>query len=66
MLLKNRNITAYLMCVSWWVDGSKERLMSRDLPTASVWLQTTPIPSLIKRLEKTFEAGRLRCVFGLK
>ena len=66
MLLKNRNITAYLMGVSWWVDGSKERLMSRDLPTASVWLQTTPIPSLIKRLEKTFEAGRLRCVFGLK
>ncbi|CAL1142685.1 unnamed protein product [Cladocopium goreaui] len=41
---------------------SVERLMSRDLPTASVWLQTTPIPSLIKRLEKTFEAKQLTLV----
>eukprot|EP00435_Cladocopium_sp_Y103_P075093 s33_g53.t2 len=41
---------------------SVERLMSRDLPTASAWLQTTPIPSLIKRLEQTFEAKQLTLV----
>ena len=60
MLLRNRNIHCLIDGQSGRrveALGSKEHLMSRDLATASVWLQATPIPSLIKRLEKTFEAG---------